>query len=264
MAYSGGLRAWLRSVVPQVPRVGAVLWRIGDRLFDALPADCLLCRGRATAGGLCAPCHAAVTASTRDGRRRCPTCALPLEGLVGCPDCAAVAPAFDRVIAAFDYTFPGDLLIHYLKDEKRFACARVLSALLARRVRADAVGLPCHTILVPVPSSRASVRRRGFNPAAEVARALARRLGLACRPALLRRVREGERQASLSRAARIANAQDLYVCGARADGCDITIVDDVMTTGSTAHVIARAFKSAGAASVRVAVLARTRHHLSSS
>jgi ComF family protein len=254
------------SACASVARAAGVLRARVDMLLDLVPAECPLCRGKARAGALCPDCLAEVTASMADGRPRCATCALPLDGLPACPacpDCAAVPPAFDRVVAAFDYVFPGDLLIHHLKEQKRFASVRMLSGILARRIGQDAAGLPRHTILVPVPSSRASIRRRGFNPAAEVARALARRLGLACRPSLLRRVREGERQASLPRAGRILNAQGLYACATRVDGCDIAIVDDVLTTGSTAHAIAQAFRRAGAASVCVVVLARTRHHFSS-
>lgn len=263
MAYPEGWRESVSANLARVAWCAGVSRRWVESGVEALPSDCLLCRGRARAGRLCPDCFADVSATMRDGRRRCAICALSLEGLDTCPDCAAMPPSFGRVLAAFDYEFPGDLLIHQLKEARRFTCARVLSGILAQRVREDPVGLPRHTILVPVPASRASVRKRGFNPAAEVARSLAWRLGLACRPALLRRVREGVRQASLSRVERIRNARGLYECVGRVDGRDIAVVDDVLTTGSTAHGIAQAFKDAGAASVSVLVLARTRHHFSS-
>lgn len=263
MAYPEGMRESVPGAWARAARFPGALRARTEAWLDALPVDCLLCRARAHGGGLCPDCLAEVTASMRRARRRCTVCSLPLDGLDACPDCAAVPPSFDRVMAAFDYVFPGDLLVHQLKEARRFACARLLSGILARRIREDPVGLPRHTILVPVPASRASVRKRGFNPAAEIARSLARRLGLRCRPVLLQRAREGARQASLSRAERIRNAQGLYVCARRVDGCDIAVVDDVLTTGSTAHGIARAFRDAGARSVCVLVLARTRHHFSS-
>lgn len=232
-------------------------------VLDALPTDCPLCQDRAAGGGLCAGCLADVTRSMRGGRPRCAVCALPLGALPACPDCAPLAPAFDRVIAAFDYAAPGDLLIHGFKMEKRFAYARMLSGLLAEQIARSPPGLPGHTILVPVPSGGASIRRRGFNPAAEVARALARRMRLAYRPGVLRRVREGDKQASLGRAQRVRNARNMYACHGTVRGLHVAVVDDVLTTGSTVHGIALALKASGAASVSALVLARTPHRLAS-
>src|SRR5690606_4760459 len=107
--------------------------------------------------------------------------------------------AFNGIVAAFDYTSPGDLLIHHLKVEHRFATVRTLAWLMADALDCAGTVLPAHTILVPVPASRASIRQRGFNPASEIARSLAGRLNLPCRPTLLRRVQEGVRQTHLTR-----------------------------------------------------------------
>ena len=85
------------------------------RLRDRLPVPCLLCRSR-TPGGLCEHCRAAVTASMSDRGLRCPRCAVALPAVSGaCPDCSALSPSFDGVVAAFDYGWPGDLLIQQLK-----------------------------------------------------------------------------------------------------------------------------------------------------
>jgi ComF family protein len=182
---------------------------------------------------------------------------VALDNHHGCPDCSLRQPAFDRVIAAFDYVAPGDLLIHYLKIGKRFTSAGMLAGLLARAVRRATPALPGNTILVPVPASRSSIIERGFNPAAEVARSLARQLDLPCRPELLIRVQEGSRQTRLNRSERLHSVQSLYACPQRVAGASIAVVDDVLTTGSTLHSVAQQFKAAGAASVLGLVLART-------
>jgi predicted amidophosphoribosyltransferase len=71
------------------------------------------------------------------------------------------------------------------------------------------------------------------------------------------RTHEGVKQTSLSRVQRAQSAQRLYRCARRVDGAHIAVVDDVATTGSTLHSIAREFKAAGAASVCGLVIART-------
>lgn len=193
----------------------------------------------------------------RSGALRCPVCRLALGLDGGCPDCAAQTPAFHRVVAAFDYIASGELLIGQFKAGRRFSHAHFLANMLAQEIEQNGSPLPEHTILVPVPASRASIVQRGFNPAAELARYLAPRLSLRCRPGLLVRKQEGGRQTHLGRTQRVQQASGLYRCTARAEGATIAVVDDVLTTGSTLHGIAQQFRDAGAVAVWGLVLART-------
>jgi len=237
----------------------ARVWRLRrgwDDLLRRIPCDCPLCGGRAAGNLLCGACLDDVLSARAAAPAHCAVCALSLRGRQ-CPDCAVLRPAFDRVIAAFDYAAPGDLLIRYMKNRHRHAHARTLADLLAGAVESAVPSLPRHTIMVPVPASRDALKRRGFNPAAEIARALARRLPYALRPELLRRTREGRRQARLPREQRLSSVEHLYACPTPVPGAVIAVVDDVLTTGSTLDSIARAFKAAGAASVAGLVVART-------
>lgn len=246
MAY---LSPWRESL----GRAGAALSGIVHRI----PSDCPLCECASRGGSLCQDCQQWVSASMGMSSPRCDRCCLALNSLGPCPDCTVATPAFTRVIAAFDYLEPGDLLIHHLKVGRRFGLAPVLAQLLADAVRQAQNPLEHNTILVPVPASQASVLRRGFNPAAEVARSLSSQLGLRCEPGLLRRAQEGSKQAQLSRMQRALSTQALYACTTVVHGAHIAVVDDVMTTGSTLHSIARQFRASGAASVCGLVLART-------
>ncbi len=237
-----------------------------------IPVECMLCRTRC-GGGLCGPCQAAVCASMAS-TPRCPRCDLALHKTpvavcpeaaltqagsrpraASCPDCSHRPPAFERVVSAFDYQWPGELLIQRLKQQGRFGSAPVLAGLLAERC--ELLGNSERTLVVAVPSSLRSLTLRGYNPAAEVGRALAGRLGLAWRPGLLCRTREGHRQKTLGRQARQESVEDLYECAAEVRDSEILVVDDVMTTGSTLSAIARVLKGAGANQVYGAVVART-------
>lgn len=235
-------------------------WR--GRVMTACP----LCGESSCGGSLCTLCTGLVSDTFRSVPLRCCRCCLALDpdGLDvttwaqgHCADCAELQPAFQHVIAAFDYDAPGDLLIHRFKVERRFSLAPVLGGLLADAVQRSWPGLPSDLILVPVPASRKAILRRGFNPAADIARILQRRLQRPCRPALLRRVRDGHKQATLSRDQRMISIFRLYETCARVQGAQIAIVDDVLTTGSTMHHIARLFRRAGAQAVYGMVLART-------
>ena len=239
MAYTARLREWLHMFVA------------------CCPADCPLCGSRAAGGGLCATCGQALRRSLFDAGPRCVRCALLLDGRGHCHDCDALQPAFDEVIIAFDYAFPGTLLIHHLKRQRRFLLASMLANMLAAQVSASANPPSSDTILLPVPASRRSLRERGFSPAAELARHLARVLGLSCRTDIVSRRQELVSQKFLGRQQRLSGAHDLYACVRRVEGQAIVLVDDVMTTGATLHGLSKVLKDAGARSVSAMVLART-------
>jgi ComF family protein len=253
--------AYLNFLRESGPLGGTLLQHVSaairSELSARVPSACALCQGGSKGGELCVHCQGLVLASMAHGGERCRICSLRLDGRPKCPDCLRGRFAFDRVIAAFDYASPGDLLIHQLKRQGRFISARMLAGLLADAVNRSEPRLCGATILVSVPSSRAAVLRRGFNPAAEVAQSLSRRLRLAYRPEWLVRIRDGESQTRLNRRERSLHAQSLFRCAGDVTNRDIAVVDDVLTTGSTLHSIAHALKAEGAASVCGLVLART-------
>jgi predicted amidophosphoribosyltransferase len=108
--------------------------------------------------------------------------------------------------------------------------------------------------LVPVPGQRARRRRRGFDPAAEIATALGRRLGRPVAPCLERRDR-GTRQLGAGRATRRA-AGRIAVAVRAPPPPAVLLVDDVHTTGATLDACARALQRAG--TTVVAALSYTR------
>lgn len=131
------------------------------------------------------------------------------------------------------------------------------SAAAASTAGAPAGGqAPPRAFLVPIPASRASLRRRGFNPAAELARALGRQCRLPCRAQWLQRTGYAPKQATLTREARLTAPRLLYTCPQPVTGATVALVDDVMTTGSTLDAAALVLRAAGAARVVALVAAR--------
>ena len=94
--------------------------------------------------------------------------------------------------------------------------------------------------------------------AAELAATLARALGRPCRPRLVRKRRRTAKQTDLTPTARRANLREAFTVPSPESvaGKRILLCDDVLTTGATARRVTAALRSAGAAEVSVAVLAR--------
>jgi ComF family protein len=193
----------------------------------------------------------------------CDSCGLPFGYEMGhgvrCPACEARPRAFSRARAACFYDEHSRDLILQFKHADRLDLARLFSLWLSRAAadlieEADAV--------VPVPMHPLRLIRRRYNQAAEIARPLAKRADLPYWPGALKRKRAGESQAGKSGSGRRRNVQGAYACPAgwdkRVAGRRILLVDDVMTTGSTAEACAKALLKAGAAAVNVAVIARVR------
>jgi predicted amidophosphoribosyltransferase len=114
---------------------------------------------------------------------------------------------------------------------------------------------PAHMLsgtVVPVPPAPARLRRRGFDPAGELAAALAARLEAPLAPCLERR--GGGRQVGKRRAERVGHPPRIHA----RDGAprSVLLVDDVLTTGATLTACARALRAVGASRVVAVTFAR--------
>ncbi|MEI8399513.1 MAG: hypothetical protein WCG12_01790 [Alcaligenaceae bacterium] len=171
---------------------------------------------------------------------------------VRCSRCVRQSPAYTSLVAAIEYAYPGDMLIQRFKEGARLAYAGMFARLLWGRLQAGASGGQGNGLLsalVPIPSSQSALKRRGFNPAGELARELARLSGYPLRQEWLSRTRDTNTQKTLNAQARRASVSGLYVCPRAVPRVWIGLVDDVVTTGSTMHTAAMALLSAGAAGV---------------
>jgi len=126
------------------------------------------------------------------------------------------------------------------------------------RYMAPLVGEGSERLLVPVPLHRTRLWGRGFNQSALVARELSRRLGIAADPLALSRTRRTpplKGMSPLQRRKTVAGAFRVRDRNAVA-GKTVILVDDVLTTGSTAEACARTLKRAGAARIELVSWAR--------
>ena len=170
-----------------------------------------------------------------------------------CSACRASPPPFDGVRAGGLFGGPLADAIHALKYGNRPAVSRPLGAWLAARVE-----LPPGAAVVSVPLGRKRRVARGYDQAALLADELARAAGGRVRRlrGVLRRIRETPPQVGQNRAERSRNVAGAFAALRSVAGCDVLLVDDVVTTGATAAAAAGALREAGARSVIVIALAR--------
>ncbi len=245
--YSNALRACQPNLFRQVYGVSRSLIH---RLF---PATCLLCLepGQAPALDLCPGCEQDLPRSFRG----CAICAAPVAGgTIACSTCLARRPAFDAAFAPYRYEFPLVELIHRLKYGGQVAVARILGSLLARRMAER--GPPAVDVLVPVPLHPSREARRGYNQAGEIARFAGQILSLPVAGGIATRVRATEEQAALPAIVRRVNVSGAFAVSDMPMPAAVAIVDDVLTTGSTADALALELKRAGCRRVEVWAVTR--------
>ena len=217
-----------------------------DLLALIVPPTCAACRapGLRAADVLCAACRRALPWLPT---ARCERCALPRP----CGRCPAAGAAFTAAWSAVAYEGVARDALRALK----FARARALADVMAAQIAACAPPALLLGTLVAVPAHPIRLRVRGFDPAELLARALARRTGLALDRPLLRGARSA-RQLGASADVRRQAGRLTFSARCRAPATAI-LVDDVHTTGTTLDACAGALRGAGARRVVAITWARS-------
>jgi len=159
--------------------------------------------------------------------------------------------------AAVEYDRVARRLVLRAKFGGRTEILRHLGEQLARVAVHSGIG-ESRSLVTVVPSHPWARVIRGFNPALEVARPVARALRIPLRARVLSRRFGGMTPAKrLSAAGRRRALRSAFRCRRTLSGERVLLIDDVVTTGATAESCAAALLAAGAESVSLAVWART-------
>ena len=215
----------------------------------------------------------------------CPTCWAGLDRIAGdfcaccgvpfatpmppetlCGKCLADKPAFDRARAVFGYDGAGRDLVLGLKHADRGHLARMIGGWMVPMLRDIIRDTPADQpiLLVPVPLHWSRLWRRQYNQALFLARSLQKRAGdhrVRVRDDLVIRHRATAPQGSKGAPDRASNVKNAFRIGETAPikKSHLIVIDDVMTTGSTVHELARLLRRHGASRIDVITAARVGH-----
>src|SRR3954454_21077544 len=196
-----------------------------------LPQRCVVCG----CGGrqLCAGCREELQ---RIAPPLCARCGAPTAWPVErCRECSGRRLAFASARAAVPYDDCVRLLVHAWKERGLRTLADVAAELVVARVpRPDA------QVVTFVPAEGWRARQRGHQPAQQHGRAVAEQWALPCEP-LLRRAGGAQRQRGLTLGERKRNVKAAFSAIGTAEFA--VLVDDVYTTGATAHAAAAALRA---------------------
>ena len=245
-----------------VPRwAGGVGGAIASVLF---PSDCRLCGALLTRADRLPVCDACLDSFPRLPAELCERCGQPWsleaadeEASAVCRECRERGFAFDRARSFGVYEGSLAKAIVMLKYEE----IEPLGVWFAKRLQEIAGRLPqtfAPDLVVPVPLHRTRQKERGFNQVDLFGKPLARRLGVAYRPVLLKRKLPRPEKHLLHFDERWEAVRGAFAMreGGRVDNFRILLLDDVMTSGATLDACSRALRDAGARSVVGLTIAR--------
>jgi len=230
------------------------------------PADCRICNtpltniSRLPVCETCISNIAAITGPTCDSCGEGLTRTNPVGDVTLCGACQDELPPYHKAVAYGAYDAELRELIHLLKYEQVHPAASVLGGMLASAIAK--LRLPDDILVMPVPLHASKRRQRGFNQAELIAHCVlktmhAERFQLVTNA--LARVKPTVSQIGLTRHQRQENIRGAFKVAhlSKVSGRELLLVDDVMTTGTTAAECARVLQRAGAKKIWVATVART-------
>ena len=194
----------------------------------------------------------------------CKRCATPLPAAIEtgtvpvCGHCLKAPPFFQETHAAYRYQGKMLELIHQLKFGERLVTLPFLVDSMQTLLRSHYHNRPFPDLLIPTPLAYARQFKRGYNQAHEIARRLASTLKIPYSPHLLKKIKQTQAQAGLTRRLREKNIKGSFKVTLPIPKIkSIALLDDVMTTGATLREMSKTLHQAGIQEIHLWVVART-------
>lgn len=192
--------------------------------------------------------------------RLCPSCLSKISAfnnnvnnLIINVDNQSIKLAYDKVIISCYYEGLAREMVHRLKYKDKREIAVTIAAIMADNIRKEKIP---YDVIVPVPISKKKLKKRGYNHVHIISLELSEILNI---PVIncIDRVKDTDPQVLFNAHDRWYNVKDCFKCNSNVNGKRILLVDDIITSGATAHFCSQEIKKAGAICVTVFSFAKS-------
>ena len=230
---------------------------ISDLLY---PHNCLLCHRYLNSLqknlALCSSCLSTIEFNHPPFCRKCSR-HLTDGSQSHCDDCLRKDFLFDCAWAPCFYNETMRKLIHLFKYGNKTSLRHCFTEMILSFLENHPAQGHSFDLLVPIPLHPVRLRERGYNQSAILAQGIAQRLNLPICNQNLIRTRHTQNQARVNPKNRFTNIHDAFRIkhSAQVKEKSVLLVDDLLTSGTTASEAARVLKESGARRVGVLTLA---------
>lgn len=195
----------------------------------------------------------------------CFSCGIPLDDSCAdfqCGECLQQPPPFKLAITPLHYHNPIAPLLRGFKHSTKLNQGKLLGEILGQQIEEryldtdlDDIQLP--QAIIPTPLHWRRFIQRGYNQSKELGHQLSRHLNLPCLDYSVKRTRHTISQQGLNKQQRLKNMQNAFAIQKPIKFKRVAILDDVVTTGTTAREIATLLLNHGVEEVHLWAVART-------
>lgn len=216
------------------------------------PLTCCSCGDFIDTEGLCSNCWKKIKWISEP---KCKICGLPFEIEIDgiCASCSRKKPYFDKAISVFEYNEASKKIVLKFKNFDSTYMAKILANWM---YRAAQVEFTKADVIIPVPIHFLKRLRRKYNQSELLARELNKLSHVNYKPNILAKIKRSHSQEGLNKQQRLTNLSGTFGMKAALHEKRVILVDDVLTTGTTANECSKLLKKHGAQHVTVVTIAR--------
>lgn len=213
---------------------------------------CFLCADRNdTPETICPACQNDLVFNSN----ACSACAKPETASELCADCLKYPKMFiDNTEALFRYQYPVNHLVQTMKFRQGTNIANYLGKVMGEIIFMESTTVP--DCIIPVPLHSFRLIQRGYNQSIELARPIAKQLGIYLDTHSCQRVLNTIPQTNLPAKKRRKNVRNAFSVTKKINYKHVLIIDDVITTGNTVNEVARVLHKAGVNKIDVLACAK--------
>lgn len=161
--------------------------------------------------------------------------------------------AFDACMISCNYEELVREMIHRIKYKDKREVAVTIAAIMSDKIKNESSK---YDYIISVPISKRKLKKRGYNHIELIALELKEQVRIPISKGLIR-VKDTKPQVLFNGHERWYNVKGCFKCNEDLSGKRILLIDDLITTGATAHFCAEELKIAGASHVTIFSFAKS-------